>query len=90
MNSSYLLSNSTPYQLTVPPLSYVDIQIDLRHLQSLSDLSGVLCYLNIVNVDTSTSSSLVLNLDISTNAYRLYAASNIILSAGFKITDSSV
>jgi hypothetical protein len=90
VNASYLISNSSPYQLAVPPFSSVAIQVDLRHLVLLHDLKEIVLTLDIYNTDTQTNYSEVLSLSISTNPYSLYAANNIILSAYFTITDESV
>lgn len=87
ISPKYIASQANPIQLTIPPFSLVNIQVDLRHLDSAFDLMGVNLTLKIRNVDTSMEYSESLSLNVSTNAYSLYAATNIIISAEFGITD---
>ena len=86
INSSYLASNSTPISISLPTYSYVDVQVDLRHLNSSSDLQDVILYLQIHNLEKGLNYTEQLSMNVSALAYSLYAGSNIVLSAYYSIT----
>lgn len=89
LNSSYIVSNTTPIKLAIPPYSLINLQADLRHLDSAADLDGVTLTIRISNVDTDNDYTETLALNVTTNAYSLYAANNIILSADYTIIETT-
>ena len=89
LNASSITSSANPIRIHIPTYSLVDIQVDLRHLMTASNLNGVSLFLNISNLDSGLNYTQQISTSISATAYSLYAGSNLQLSAHYSITDST-
>jgi hypothetical protein len=91
INQTYLISDisNTTILVTLPTFYQAILEVDLRHLESITFLDGVVLTLQIHNTDLDSIYAEAIPLSISSKTYSIFSANNLILSSYFTISGNS-